>query len=228
MIMTPNEALLAVAKEIFLTRPHVYWVVGGAGSGKSTICQALATQFELPIYDMDAHIYGTYHGRFSPNRHPANTEWAAAPTGLAWLLEKSWEQFDAFNQTAVAEYLDLLAEDLAKLPEEGSLLIDGGIVNTAVAAQYFPASQMVCLTRPGRTSEQIWQETPERLDMKAMFDQFPDPEKMWRKFLEFDAKINQTILLESQAAKIPICARGENDTVEQLANWVAQTLGLTA
>jgi shikimate kinase len=44
----------------------LYWILGGAGSGKTSICQHLSTQFGLPVYDMDAHIYGTYHSRFSP------------------------------------------------------------------------------------------------------------------------------------------------------------------
>ncbi|MEZ4590425.1 MAG: nitroreductase family deazaflavin-dependent oxidoreductase [Chloroflexota bacterium] len=139
-------------------------------------------------------------------------------------MEKSWAEFDAFNRAAVPEYLDLLAEDLEKLPPEASLLIDGGIVNTAVAAQAFPANQMVCLSRPGCTSADIWQETPARLEMKAMFAHLPEPEKMWQKFLEFDTKINQTILQESQSVQLPICTRAEADSVALLAQRVAQTL----
>ncbi|MCB8946679.1 MAG: hypothetical protein H6653_01575 [Ardenticatenaceae bacterium] len=221
-----SSALLEAAKATLANRPQVYWLVGGAGSGKSTICQALGNQFNLPIYDMDAHIYGDYHGRFSPTRHPINSQWAAALNGLAWLLEMSWAEFDAFNQAAVPEYLDLLAEDLEKLPPDDGLLIDGGIVNTAVAARAFPASQMVCLSRPGLSSRDVWQETPARLEMKAMFDYLPEPETMWQKFLEFDAKISQTILQESQTANIPICVRSETDSVALLANRIAQTLKL--
>ncbi|MCA9918636.1 MAG: hypothetical protein KC445_11830, partial [Anaerolineales bacterium] len=120
--------------------------------------------------------------------------------------------------------LDLLAEDLEKLPLDDSLLIDGGIVNTAVAAQAFPASQMVCLSRPGMSSSDVWHETPARLEMKAMFDYLPEPETMWQKFLEFDAKISQTILQESQLVQIPTCTRAETDSVARLAQRVAQTL----
>lgn len=223
-----NDDLLAAAKTKLAHRPRLYWIVGGSGSGKTTICQALANQYHLPIYDMDAHIYGAYHGRFSPERHPANSQWAAAPNGLAWLLEKSWEAFDAFNQAAVPEYLDLLAEDVAKLPPDAALLIDGGIVNTAVAAQAFPTDQMICLSRPGLTSRNVWQETPERLGMKEMVEQLPNPEKMWQTFIEFDEKISQTILQESQAAQIPICLRSETDSVDGLAQRVAQALRLSS
>jgi ABC-type dipeptide/oligopeptide/nickel transport system ATPase component len=226
MLSTINNDLLKQAGVALSSRKHLYWIVGGSGSGKTTICQALAEIVDLSVYDMDAHIYETYHGRFSPTRHPVNSQWAAAPNGLAWLLAMSWQEFEVFNQAAVPEYLDLLAEDVAELPSEAGLLIDGGIFNTAVAAQAFPASQMVCLSRPELSSAEIWQETPERLGMKAIFTQFPNPEKMWLKFLEFDKKINQTILLESQAAQIQICLRKETDSVKILAQRVAAALQL--
>ena len=76
---------------------------------------------------MDARIYGSYHGRFSPTRHPANTAWASAPDGLAWLLGLTWDEFDSFNRAALPEYLDLLAEDLDAIELKGALLVDGGL-----------------------------------------------------------------------------------------------------
>ena len=80
-----DHALLARAQEKLSGRT-LLWIVGGAGSGKTTVCQALSARLGLSVYDMDAHIYGSYHGRFNPARHPVNTAWSAAPDGLAWLL----------------------------------------------------------------------------------------------------------------------------------------------
>jgi len=200
--------------------------VGGAGSGKTTICQTLAKTYGLPVYDMDAHIYGDYHGRFSPTRHPVNSQWAAAPNGLAWLLQMTWEEFDAFNQAAVPEHLDLLAEDLAQMGPNASILIDGGIANPGLIAQVLPTNQIVCLARPGRSSAEIWSESEERLGMKEMVDQLPNPEQAWQRFLEFDALINQTILQECLANNITICSRTETESVADLAQRVAHALGM--
>jgi hypothetical protein len=175
---------------------------------------------------MDAHIYGTYHGRFSLERHPINSQWAAAPNGLAWLLGMRWEQFNAFNQASAPEYLDLLAEDLAQMESDAGILIDGGIANPAIVAQALPASQIVCIARPGRTSAEIWCENEERLGMKAMIDQLPNPDKAWQTFLEFDTQISQTILQECQANSIAICNRSETESVAKLAQRVAQALGM--
>lgn len=221
-----NITLLEQAHDKLSQTKRLFWIVGGAGSGKSTICQALAETYGLPVYDMDAHIYGTYHGRFTPERHPVNSQWANAPNGLAWLLTMSWEQFDAFNQAAVPEYLDLLAEDLAKMELDTGILIDGGIANPGLVAQVLPANQIVCLARPGRSSAEIWSENEERLGMKEFVYQLANPEQAWQKFLEFDAQISQTIIQECLANNIPICTRTETETVAELTERVACALGI--
>lgn len=222
-----NNNLLNQAITSFGFRKQIYWLVGGSGSGKTTICQALAKTYSLAVYDMDAHIYGSYHGRFSPERHPVNSQWAATSNGLAWLLEMSWEEFDAFNQAAVPEYLDLLAEDLAQMEPGSGILVDGGIANPAIVAQAIPASQIVCLARPERSSSEIWSENEARLGMKAMIDQLPNPDQAWQKFLEFDAKISQTILQECLTNHIAICARTEIESVSEFAQRIALALKIS-
>ena len=111
-----NSDLIVQAREVLSSRERLFWIVGGAGSGKTTICSILSERYALPVYDMDAHIYGTYHSRFTPERHPVNTAWSTSENGLAWLLSMSWDEFNNFNQAALPEYLDLLAEDLADSP----------------------------------------------------------------------------------------------------------------
>ncbi len=219
-----NDELITQSRASLFKRDKLYWIVGGAGSGKSTICQALSTKFDMPVYDMDAHIYGGYNGRFTQNRHPVNKAWSTAPNGLAWLLNLSWDEFNNFNQAALPEYLDLLAEDLATLTPDASLLIDGGICNPALIAQVIPAHQIVCLARPERSSIEIWEENDERQQMKAMIDQLPNPDEAWRKFLEFDKCITQTILKECQESHITICSRSEAEPVDKFAEKIAHVL----
>jgi hypothetical protein len=110
-----NTDLLHEAHAALNDRGNLYWIVGGSGSGKTTISQALAAKFDMYLYDMDAYIYGGYHGRFTPERHPVNTAWTSAENGLAWLLSMSWDEFNNFNQAALPEYVDLLTADLAPL-----------------------------------------------------------------------------------------------------------------
>lgn len=226
MQFTVNHNLLTQSRAVLSRFKRLFWLVGGAGSGKTTICQALSARFAMPVYDMDAHIYGVYHGRFTPERHPVNTAWATSPNGLAWLLALSWEEFDAFNQAALPEYLDLLAEDLLAADPNTSLLIDGGICNPALIAQVIAPQQMVGLAIPEQTSADIWQATEERRAMKDFIYQLPNPDEAWRKFLEFDGRITHTIRRECQENNIPVCWRSDTDSVDEFATKVAQTLGI--
>jgi hypothetical protein len=221
-----NQDLLSQAGRALSAHERLYWIIGGAGSGKSSVCRALTARYGIPVYDMDAHIYGSYHSRFTQERHPANWAWARAENGLAWLLEMSWEEFDNFNQVALPEYLDLLASDLREVPPSSGILIDGGVCNPAVLAKAVPSRQMVCLAAPSGTSARLWQDSEERRGMKAAIDQLPQPRTAWRKFLEFDQRINVTILKECLENDIPVCLKGEKEPIEELAEWVVERLAI--
>jgi hypothetical protein len=216
-----NSALLAQARDKLSRRSALYWVVGGAGSGKTTVCRTLAARLGIALYDMDAHVYGEYHRRFSPQRHPVNTAWATAPDGLAWLLNMSWNDFDSFNRAALPEYLDLLSQDLDALEPDAGVLIDGGISNPGLLARVIPACQIACLSAPEQSSVQVWEEDEERKGMKEAVYQLPDPEEAWHRFLEFDRRLTQTILDECRQSGIPIYLRIRGTSVTELAARVA-------
>ena len=221
-----NDDHLLQSRTALSGRDKLYWVVGGAGSGKTTICRALSAKYDIPVYDMDAHIYGTYHDRFTQERHPVNRAWSTARDGLAWLLDMSWEEFDNFNQAALPEYLDLLAEDVGAIDLNASILIDGGICNPALITRAIPTRQIICLAIPERSSVEIWGESDERISMKEVIHQLPKPEEAWRKFLEFDDRITHTILKECQDNIIPVCSRDGTESVDRFAERVAQGLGI--
>ena len=112
MSFSINEKTLIQARDALAGSRKVYWVLGGAGSGKTTVCGVLSDRLGIPVYDMDAHIYGAYHRRFKQERHPANNAWSTARNGLEWLLQMTWNEFDTFNRAALPEYLELLAQDV--------------------------------------------------------------------------------------------------------------------
>ena len=226
MAYTINEEYLTRARAALAGRDDLFWLVGGSGAGKTTICGALAAVYGLPVYDMDAQVYGAYHGRFSGQRHPVNSDWSKSPNGLAWLLAMSWEAFDNFNRAALAEYLDLLAEDVQAGAADGGLMIDGGICNPAIIAQVMPAKQIVCLATEERPSREVWEADAERLQMKEAVMDLGLGEEAWDRFLAYDGRITQTIIAESEESGISICRRGEGEAVADFARRVAGQLGL--
>lgn len=219
-----NHDLLADARSGWNEHHRLFWMVGASGSGKSTVCQALGEQLGWPVFDMDAHIYGDWHARFDPVRHPVNTAWSRAENGLAWLLSLSWAEFDQFNRAALAEYLDLLAQDLADPDPDTPLLVDGGVYHAALLAQAIPAQQILCLHVPDRSSLRLWTDDPARYTMRGFMDPLPDAEAAWHKFLDFDQGIADTLLAESRAAGIPQVVRGQDDPVAETVSQVARHL----
>jgi len=221
-----NRALVKRARDALSPHKRLFWVIGGAGSGKTTTCRVLSASYTMPVYDMDARIYGTYHSRFARERHPVNWEWSTSGNGLAWLLALTWDSFECFNRAALPEYLDLLAEDIGSGDADGGLMVDGGISNPALLAQMVPVGQVVCLARPECAGASVWEGSGERREMKEAILRLAEPEQAWRQFLAFDEKITQAILKECQDSGIPICRRADGTTPGQFAEHVASKLGL--
>ncbi|OGO30213.1 MAG: hypothetical protein A2Z16_02990 [Chloroflexi bacterium RBG_16_54_18] len=170
-----NMGLLDQVGDRLRALGDVYWIVGGAGSGKTTVCRLLSDLRDLPVYDMDARIYGSYHSRFNPQRHPVNWAWSQSPDALAWLLDMSWDEFNHFNQAASPEYLDLLAEDLAALQPHDCVLVDGGISNPGLLSRVIPTQHIVCLAVDGSESAQVWEREADRQAMKEAVFRLPHP-----------------------------------------------------
>jgi hypothetical protein len=221
-----NRALVKRAQEALSPHKRLFWVIGGAGSGKTTICRVLSASYTMPVYDMDAHIYGTYHSRFTRERHPVNWERSTSGNGLAWLLALTWDSFECFNRAALPEYLDLLAEDIGPGDADSGLIVDGGISSPALLAQMVPVGQVVCLARPECAGASIWEGGGERRGMKEAILRLAEPEQAWRQFLALDEKTTGAILKECQESGIAVCRRADGTTPGQFAEHVASTSGL--
>lgn len=221
-----DEKLLKHVGQVLASRHNLFWIVGGAGSGKTTICQLLSEQFDAEIYDMDAHIYGSYHKRFSKERHPTNHAWANAPNGLQWFLNMTWNQFYDFNRAALPEYLDLLAEDMQRNTIENTVLVDGGIFIPSLLAQVLPKGQIVCLVASEESIRNLWEENAERLEMKELVHRLPNPDNAWDRFIEFDRRINETLIVESADVNITVVTREATATEVDIRDKVSRALDL--
>lgn len=221
-----NEELLDQARKLLSGRDDLRWIIGGAGSGKSTVSRAISEAHGVPVYDMDGHIYGRYLPRYRADRHPASSAWFTAPNPLAWVLTLSAGEFDALNRAADAEYLDLLAEDLAGDGRAGPLLVDGGFTHPSVLARVAAPGRIVCLTVADADRVRMWESSAERAEMKRWIHDLPHADTMWRKFLAFDQLISDTLVAESHAHGIRVLDRDGYASVTELADAVAAHLGI--
>jgi hypothetical protein len=199
-----------------LSSVELTWIVGGAGSGKSTVCRALERRGHRVI-DLDGMIYGTFHGRFDPSRHPANVAWTSAASSLGFLLSMSWAEFDAFHRAALVEYLDLLAGDLQSI--SGPIVLDGGAWHPSVLVRAIPSERVVCIVAPHLTSTAVW-EADGRLQMREYMNGMPNADAVWMTFLEYDSLITRTVSRESEEAGVRVLTRHEHTTPDELADQV--------
>lgn len=216
-----QQPLLDQAKAVLASEANLVWLIGGSGSGKTTVARALGARAGVPVYDMDEAVFGRF--RFDPARHPATTAWFTAANPLHWMLSLPWEAFDALYRAANAEYLDLLADDLAGQPD-APLLIDGGITHPSVLTQVIPASRVVCLERAEAQRAAEWDTAAARAPMRAEVLALPDGAALWRRFLDYDRRLTEMIGRESRACGVRAVAWGGGESVEELAERVLHLL----
>jgi hypothetical protein len=212
-----SQRTLANAHAILHGRTRLRWLIGGACAGKSTLAAALSRQTGVPVYDMDAAVFGRF--TFDPLRHPATTAWFTAGDPLGWMLSQPWEAFDAHYRAVDAEMLDLLADDLRDRPDE-PLLVDGGISHPAVLAQAVPPARIVCLEAPDGFGTHEWETAESRAGMRRDVLALPQGEGMWRRFLDYDRRMTETMGRESREAGIRVVAWDR----ETAAHAVAQNV----
>jgi hypothetical protein len=202
------------------------WVIGGACSGKSTVCQIISRRTGVHIYDMDEHVYGRYMGRYSASRHPASTAWFKRGDGLRWVLSLPWEAFDGLNRATNAEFLDLVAEDVAERYGDRPLLVDGGITHPSVLAAAVDPSRIACLAVDDAESRRIWQEDEARAGMRGAVERLTGVGDGWATFLTFNERRSATIEREAREQGIVVLARTAGDSADELAGAVMGALGI--
>lgn len=220
-----DDQLLEAAREFLWDREDLYWIIGGSGTGKTTVSCALAAATGCAIYDLDLHTYDLYLPRYDPKRHPASTAWFSAKDPLAWSLSLSWQAFDAMLRASNIEYLDLLAEDLSKVPFCSPMVVDGGITHPSLLVRAVKSDRIACIDMEETARAAIWENLPERSSMLDAIRVLPDGEDKWSSFLRFDRLLTQTIVEESRLAGIKLIYRTKDSPINDLAKRIGDHFG---
>jgi hypothetical protein len=221
-----DVSLLARASEALGPRRRTWFVVGGAGTGKTTVCAEVSHRAGIPVLDMDARIYGSWHGSFDPLRHPASHAWSTAPDPLAWQLALDPDAFVAFHAAEAAEALDLLVDELGAIEPGAPLLVDGGFGRPLVLAEAVPPTRIACLSIPARLRQAVWTVAPERrgfLDVIASVSTVAGPVEA---FLALGERLDEEILRDAGLTGITVLERDEDTTVAMLAARLTAALGI--
>lgn len=225
-MFTLDQHLLDKAHDKLIGHNNIYWIIGGACTGKSTISRAIVAKHGISLYDMDAHVYDSYISLYSTGRHPVNKTWLSAPNPLEWQLSLSLEAFNSFNRATSAEHFDLFADDYVANYSQQPLLVDGGITHPSLLVGIIPPENVFCIDTSHAERVNTWETSESRASMKKWIFELPNPKAKWQKFLEFDEAITQTIVAECQANNIKVFVRDEHTPVETLAQKVTDYFGI--
>lgn len=221
-MFTVDQTLIQKAQNMLADFPHLYWVLGGSATGKSTVCQTIGQDGGLKVYDMDQYIYGRFQPHYTPDRHPACTAWFHAENALAWVMSLSWPEFDALNRATNAEYLDLLAAECQTTDPATPILIDGGFTHPSIVAQVAETEHIVCLQAERELVIGEWNSHEERLAMKGWIYELPNPEAAWQKFLEHDRLMGEVMVQESRSLGVAVFKRKKDTAVADLAQQISE------
>jgi hypothetical protein len=221
-----DRALLREAAARLAAVRGLRWVIGGACSGKSSICRTISGWTGVPVFDMDEHVYGHYMTRYSASRHPACSAWFKRRDGLAWVLSLPWQAFDDLNRATNAEFLDLVARDVAERYGDRPVLVDGGITHPSVLAAAVDPSHIACLAVDDAESRRIWEEDEARAGMREAVERLPGGRERWATFLTFNERMSATIEREAREQGIAVFPRSAGDSVDGMAAAVMDALGL--
>lgn len=89
-----------------------------------------------------------------------------------------------------------------------------------------PPERLVCIEAPHLTGKALWEDDPQRFEMRSFMNTLPDPEAAWATFLAFDEAITNTAVGESRNAGIPILSRTPQTTVAELRAAFMALMGL--
>lgn len=222
-----DTSQLGECRRALSSDPRLRWVIGGSGSGKSTVCRAIAASPGVHLIDMDARIYGSFHRLYSPHRHPVSSAWASAGDGMRWLLDMSWDEFDAFNHATLPENLDLLAAELEGYSGGDVVLVDGGVCCPTLLASAVGVSRVVCLSRRDLDAAALWSQPGERAAMRDMVLALDGTAGLWDRFVDFDRQITESIAAECVASGVQVCAWSAGDDADVVHERVRAMLGLS-
>lgn len=225
MLFELDYRLLSEAKTILQDNDSIFWIIGGAGTGKSTVCRELVSKFDAALYDMDEHVFGSYMGRYRADRHPVSTAWFTQQDSLAWSLSLSPEEFNALYRAANAEHISLFAEDMRQADSRERVIVDGGITHPSVLARVVPVKRILCLDAAKELLAKTWDSTDERLSMKRAVLRLPEGATKWKKFLEFDRLLTNVTIEESQEENIRIFHRLGKVSIENFSSQIADCFG---
>lgn len=202
---------------------HVRWLGGGSGAGKSTVARLLSKTHGLRLYHCD-DMQPEHTARSNPADHPLLHAFIAMTMDERWVKRTPEEMFRTFHGFH-GEGFGLILEDLLGPPTDRLVLVEG--------YQLLPRLVAPLLSRPDQAVWLIptpeWRRTAfsQRGSLWSIAGQTGDPEMALASLLARDALYTEEVKRQAMGLQLATLEVNGSASVDELARWVAQRLGIT-
>jgi 2-phosphoglycerate kinase len=203
---------------------HIRWIGGGSGAGKSTIARQLAANHGLYLYNSDAVMAD--HARHStPADAPLLHAFIAMDMDERWANRSPEVMLETFHWFA-GEGFELIVEDLLALPKEPPILAEGFRLLPRLVAPLLSHSDQAVWLIPSPDFRRA------AFDSRGYTWEIPrktsKPEQALSNLLARDQLFTDEVAREAIALQLPIIKVDGAVSVDELTQWVARHLGLSA
>jgi len=207
---------------------HVYWLGGSPCSGKSSLSEILAAQFNLAVYHVD-EAYNRHAEKFEPSRHPAMCSWL----GMGW--EARWMRpVEALVEEVIACYsehfslvlADLLSADLLDLEADRPVLVEGTALLPDLVHPWLIDGRRAVWAVPAPEFQRL--HYSQRAFIRGILAECSDPETAFDNWMRRDIQFGRWVLRRTRNLGLPsLVVDGRQDLAANAAR-LGEIFGLQA
>jgi hypothetical protein len=219
--MSGHNAGVDVADDELTRRlPHVYWLGGASGAGKSTIAARLAERHDLQLYSTD-DVMPDHARRSTAESSPQLAEFVAMSMDERWLDRSTEAMLDSFHWYR-GEAFDLIVKDLLAFAPE-PVIAEGFRLLPALVDPLAGHARAVWLLPTPQFRRTAFEE---RGSLWSIANRTSDPERALHNLLERDAMFTERLRADVVAAGRPTVEVDVGDEVDEVLDRVSRLLGL--
>ncbi|MCC6168641.1 MAG: hypothetical protein IT329_15575 [Caldilineaceae bacterium] len=200
---------------------NIYWLGGSPCSGKSSMAALLAERYGLRVYSVDASL-GKHVPHLTAARQPVLYKWHNTPWNDLWMQPP--DLLLAEVTAAYAEHCSLVIEDVAALPTDRPLLVEGTCL--------LPACVLPHLAGPRHGLWVVSTEAFQRMQypqrgawVQGILQQCADPDSALRNWMDRDVTFARWVADEARARGLRVMQVDGSRTIAQGADEVAADFG---
>ena len=198
------------------------YILGGSPcSGKSTIAERLASEFDLPYYKVDEHER-EHSKRANPSRHPTMYKFSKMNWSEIWMRPVTDQVQDEFEY--YRERFEMIIQDLEKYDPEKAIILEGAAYLPELLEQNGANPNTVSFLVP--TKEFQLHYYSQRPWIKDILKECEDPEQAFANWMMRDHLFGQELLHQAKARNYKTILVNGSRNIDQQYETIKECFGL--